>query len=506
MDFYPLPRTVVWVHVNREWTVTLIKNDRAAERQKHIYIIAMTISAVLLTIMLLWLLNPTKKNVNTVIATNPAIPRQSVVRQLASTEGVASNSPKVTHQSQEQSSPSSPSVTTLDTESVVAQINETVITFAELNAKAALDRVIQQFLGQSSSELDSQAELDRLINGELVNQAAIMANFHVAADEYEQALTRWLATHQQTEAALETALMLNGFTPDNFAAHFRYLLTIDRFMAEQTRVSGSNRTVLLQQWQQQAKISFGPAVNLYLTSKERAQNSTAPSSSIATVQPVGQAPELAEVTTKIGPFTLWQDETVAPNENETANTSISINSATATAVTDNSIVTDTRVPTEQIAAPQPDAAATAVAPPVGLTPGNRAPTFTLALLDEENSAVNIATWQGTPIVLSFWTTWCPFCRKQTPILVAGTRTATAGNIQFVGVNVNETRDPVHDYVEKHQIPYPILLDHDGAIATRYAVRGYPTTYFLDANGLIVAKHVGALNATQLARYLSQLQP
>lgn len=464
----------------------------------------MTISAILLMIVFLWLLKPASEKIDAMIVTNPASQQQPVATQVASMGEVMRNSPAVTPRSQQQSPPIP--ATTFDEQSVVAQINNATVTLDELIARATLDQAIQQFLGQSSQGQTGQVELDRLINSELVNQAAILANFYVATDEYEQALTYWLASHQQTEAALETTLKLNGFTLDDFANHFRYLLTIDRFMAEQSRVYGTNRNALLQEWQQSAKISFGPAANLYLSSTGATEDSVTPSSNIPAVQSVGKASGTVGEPTKLGPFTLWQNEKTVPSENGAIGALSSADATISTVVMGDVVVMDTRVFTEQGTSPENTVTETTLVRPVGLAPGNRAPTFTLALLDEENSAINLSAWQGKPIVLSFWTTWCPYCRKQTPILVDAALATAPENIQFIGINVNEAVATARAYVEKHQIPYPILLDHDGAVTNRYAVRGYPTTYFIDANGLIVTKHVGALNESQLTRYLAQLQP
>ncbi|MFN3335419.1 MAG: TlpA family protein disulfide reductase, partial [Caldilinea sp.] len=94
---------------------------------------------------------------------------------------------------------------------------------------------------------------------------------------------------------------------------------------------------------------------------------------------------------------------------------------------------------------------------------------------------------------------------QTPTLVEAHRQWREEGIQFVGVNVKEDFSVVEPYVQQHGIEYPILLDADGAVASVYAVQGYPTTYFLDGNNRIVARHVGALTKEQLQNYLLALR-
>ncbi|MEZ4635743.1 MAG: TlpA disulfide reductase family protein [Caldilineaceae bacterium] len=152
-------------------------------------------------------------------------------------------------------------------------------------------------------------------------------------------------------------------------------------------------------------------------------------------------------------------------------------------------------------APTPTAAALEIR---GTAPGLLAPEFDLPrLADSETDAerLSFADLPGAPTVLSFWTTWCPYCRRQTPVLVdASSRYA---NVRFVGIDVKEDATLVRSYVEDNQIPYAIALDTDGAVAEEFMVRGFPTTYFLDAEGRVVARHVGQLTTELLDDYLNR---
>ena len=109
-------------------------------------------------------------------------------------------------------------------------------------------------------------------------------------------------------------------------------------------------------------------------------------------------------------------------------------------------------------------------------------------------------------MLSFWTTWCPYCLRQTPVLADAYATYAAQGIQFVGVNVQEARGTVDSYANQHGMAYPVVLDESGSTSAAYAIQGYPTTYFLDPDHRIVARHVGALTREQLYSYLQALKP
>ena len=140
----------------------------------------------------------------------------------------------------------------------------------------------------------------------------------------------------------------------------------------------------------------------------------------------------------------------------------------------------------------------------GIVVGQLAPLFELQALDASDRKMSFDDLLGKPTVLSFWTTWCPYCLRQTPVLVAGAEHYAASDVQFVGVDVSEKADAVAAYVEQHAIPYPVLLDTEGQAAGAYGVDGYPTTYFLDAGGRIVAHQIGAMSDEQLATFVEQL--
>ncbi len=371
---------------------------------------------------------------------------------------------------------------------VVAQVNGTRLSLAALTQATKVELAIGTLFSQPVVT-DKARQLDQLINGELVLQAAHAATFELSAQEQVAALNVWLAHQGRDRPALVAALATVEMTLADFQAEFARLVIIDRFVSQQVGVTKLDRATLLRQWQAKAQISFGPAangaINLPADPADPIVDSVAPIPAIqgvsnslpipvATVRAIrADTNALAPGLERIGPFTLWPAEQ------------------------SNGVTKPTAIP------PAALLAMPVTLPTIGLAPGNLAPTFTLPLLSSAQPAANLADWRGQPVVLSFWSTWCPYCRKQTPVLVDGAKSATAA-IQFIGINVKEAATTVEPYVAEAQIPYPVLLDSAGVVAAHYLVRGYPTTYFLDGNGYVVAKHVGALDGAQLASYLSQL--
>lgn len=140
----------------------------------------------------------------------------------------------------------------------------------------------------------------------------------------------------------------------------------------------------------------------------------------------------------------------------------------------------------------------------GIMVGQLAPRFELQTLAAADRTMTIDDLLGKPTVLSFWTTWCPYCLRQTPVLVAGAGRYAGRGVQFVGIDVSEKADAVATYAEQHAISYPVLLDTGGEAAGAYGVDGYPTTYFLDADGRIVAHQIGAMSDEQLTTFVEKL--
>lgn len=114
--------------------------------------------------------------------------------------------------------------------------------------------------------------------------------------------------------------------------------------------------------------------------------------------------------------------------------------------------------------------------------GNPAPNFTLSNLAGE--AVALASFtQEKPVLLVFWATWCPACVEEVPILNEWTE-AFPG-LQIVGVNVQEPRERVQAFAEKHGVRYPILLDEEAKVAHQYGLIGIPAAILIAKGGSVI---------------------
>jgi len=112
-----------------------------------------------------------------------------------------------------------------------------------------------------------------------------------------------------------------------------------------------------------------------------------------------------------------------------------------------------------------------------------APGFTLQ--DLSDKYISLKDFQGKPVILFFWTTWCPHCRSQIQDLSKEYGRLKFLGIQLLAIDINEPKVRVKDFSEQHSIAYPILLDYNGAIATKYGVIGVPTIIFISKDSKVI---------------------
>jgi cytochrome c biogenesis protein CcmG/thiol:disulfide interchange protein DsbE len=127
--------------------------------------------------------------------------------------------------------------------------------------------------------------------------------------------------------------------------------------------------------------------------------------------------------------------------------------------------------------------------------GKASPPFSLRQVGTP-AVVDIMSLRGKPVVLNFWATWCVPCYSEHPVLVAGAR-QYAGQAQFIGVVYDDQENKIVQFLAENGSSYPTLFDESGQTAIAFGVYGVPETFFLDAEGNIVDKHVGPLDPVTL---------
>ncbi len=114
--------------------------------------------------------------------------------------------------------------------------------------------------------------------------------------------------------------------------------------------------------------------------------------------------------------------------------------------------------------------------------------FELASLNGEKRS--LSSFQGQIVVLNFWASWCGPCVEEMPGMQALYDDMQGQDVTVVAVNVQEQPKVVEEFVTSNEFSFPVLLDRDGSVASRYGVRGLPTSYIVTPDGEIVASKVG----------------
>lgn len=127
---------------------------------------------------------------------------------------------------------------------------------------------------------------------------------------------------------------------------------------------------------------------------------------------------------------------------------------------------------------------------VVLKSGDAAPNFKLAGLD--GKVHDLEEYEGKPLILNFWGTFCPPCRNEMPALQKQYEKWQDQGLELVGINLSEDKLTVESFIRQVGVSFPILQDKDKKIERAYGLKQYPTTFFITPKGKIQEVVIGGL--------------
>jgi cytochrome c biogenesis protein CcmG/thiol:disulfide interchange protein DsbE len=136
--------------------------------------------------------------------------------------------------------------------------------------------------------------------------------------------------------------------------------------------------------------------------------------------------------------------------------------------------------------------------------GRQAPAFSLERLGGGRLALD--DLRGRPIVLNFWASWCLPCRDEAPMLTGLAADYADQGLVVVGIVYRDDATNAIDFMRRYGQTYPGLLDPTQRTAMDYGVFGIPETYFIDAGGVVQARRIGPLVASELGQDLETILP
>ncbi|WP_231573783.1 peroxiredoxin family protein [Paenibacillus sp. FSL R5-0345] len=141
---------------------------------------------------------------------------------------------------------------------------------------------------------------------------------------------------------------------------------------------------------------------------------------------------------------------------------------------------------------------------VGIKKGNEAPDFELLNLEEQ--PVKLSDFKGKKVILNFWATWCPPCRIEMPHMEKY-YTDYKDDTVVLAVNLTNTeknRANVTGFIEQFGLSFPVVMDSEGDVSSKYQVVAYPTSFIIDSQGIIQEIYQGAINYELIKKALSNV--
>lgn len=136
--------------------------------------------------------------------------------------------------------------------------------------------------------------------------------------------------------------------------------------------------------------------------------------------------------------------------------------------------------------------------------GRTAPDFLLPTPD--GGALRLSDLRGKPVLVNFWASWCTPCRQEMPVIVRAWD-AGGGAFEVIAIDLQENVEQVRAFTREFGMRFPVAVDRTGSVAATWRidgpVTGIPSSYFLDADGVVRARESGPMDAQTLARDLAE---
>lgn len=133
--------------------------------------------------------------------------------------------------------------------------------------------------------------------------------------------------------------------------------------------------------------------------------------------------------------------------------------------------------------------------------------FELAKLD--GTKVKLSDLKGKKVIVNFWATWCGPCQQEMPDMEAFYKKHKE-DIEILAVNYTVSErangtEKVRQFAEEKGVTFPILLDTDISVTTRYKVITIPTSYFINTKGIIQDKFIGPMTQKEMEKRVAKLK-
>lgn len=127
-------------------------------------------------------------------------------------------------------------------------------------------------------------------------------------------------------------------------------------------------------------------------------------------------------------------------------------------------------------------------PAAPLRPGVQVTSFTLPDMAGATHTLEEYLAKNDFVMLHFWATWCPSCNEEMPTVVELYRELSPRGVEVVAISADRSVEDLEDYLEKNNLPFPVLRDETGNLMDKYNVTYIPTTLLVAKDGRLVAQN------------------
>jgi peroxiredoxin len=127
------------------------------------------------------------------------------------------------------------------------------------------------------------------------------------------------------------------------------------------------------------------------------------------------------------------------------------------------------------------------------------------LKDLNGKEVSLSDFKGKKVFLNFWASWCPPCKAEMPEMEKLYEETKASDLVILAVDLGEDKSTVQKFIRDNKYNFSVLQDSDNSVAKKYQVTSIPTSYFIDKEGNIVAKHIGSMTLENMKSYIDNIK-
>ena len=144
-------------------------------------------------------------------------------------------------------------------------------------------------------------------------------------------------------------------------------------------------------------------------------------------------------------------------------------------------------------------------PTEGTQVGDLAPDFQYQ--DADGQSASFSDFRGKSVLINFWATWCSPCVYEMPYIQQVYNEWSGNGLVVVAINVGDSPSQVGEFMQSQGLSLPVLLDRGRSIAQKYNIQYFPSTFFIDKDGIIQEVKVGAFSsAAEIESRLSKIIP